>query len=99
MSHATDPDDLPIKLNLVELKEQLSQNGVVLCPVEGCNQDFKSLWGLKYHVRRANHQDVTAGKFKCEQCNQLFQSRVALREHRSADHSGSEGGSPLTSPR
>lgn len=98
MSLATDSDDLPINLNLAELKEQLAQNGTVICPVQGCHEDFKSLWGLKYHLRRANHQDVPEGKFKCEQCNRFFPSRVNLRQHRIADHSGSEGGSPLHSP-
>lgn len=98
MSLPADSDDLPINLNLAELKEQLAQNGTVICPVQGCNQDFKSFWGLKYHLRRANHQDVAEGKFKCEKCNRLFQSRVNLRQHRIADHSGSEGGSPLPSP-
>ncbi|RMX60409.1 hypothetical protein pdam_00017117 [Pocillopora damicornis] len=99
MSLLKDTDDLPIKLNLDELKEELSKNGLVLCPVKGCDQDFKSLWGLKYHVRRANHQEVSSErKFKCEQCNQTFQSRIALREHRTLDHSGSESRSPLASP-
>ena len=93
-------DDLTINLNLAELKEQLAENGLIICPVQGCNQDFKSLWGLKYHMKRANHQDATEGKFKCEQCDLLFQSRVNLRQHRIAnhDHSGSESGSPLASP-
>ncbi|XP_078383738.1 uncharacterized protein LOC144666216 isoform X2 [Oculina patagonica] len=98
MSLEKDPDDLPINLNLAELKEQLTQNGSVICPAQGCNQDFKSLWGLKYHVKQANHQVTGERKFKCEQCNLLFQSRVHLRQHRIADHSGSEGESPLTSP-
>lgn len=98
MSQEKDSDDLPTNLNLAELKEQLAQNGIVICPVQGCNQDFKSLWGLKYHVKRANHQDAAERKFKCEQCDLLFQSRVNLRQHRIADHSGSEGESPLTSP-
>ncbi|PFX15738.1 General transcription factor 3C polypeptide 2 [Stylophora pistillata] len=101
MSLFKDSDDLPIKLNLDELKEELSKNGVVLCPVEGCDHDFKSLWGLKYHIRQANHEEVASErKFKCEQCNQIFQSRVTLREHRALDHhSGNQGGSLQTSPK
>ena len=98
MSREKDSDDLPINLNLVELKEKLAQSGIVICPVQGCNQDFKSLWGLKYHLKRANHQEISERKFKCEQCNLLFQSRVNLRQHRIDDHSGSEGESPMSSP-
>ena len=99
MSLVKDSEDLPVEVDLVELKQELSKNGLVICPVHGCSEDFKSLWGLKYHLKQNNHHTASEGKFKCEQCNLLFQSRVTLRQHRIVEHSGSEGGSPLSSPR
>ena len=97
MSLLKDGDfNLPVQLNQVQLKEELSRNGVVICPMQGCDQDFKSLWGLKYHLKQTDHQAASGSerKFKCEQCNLLFQSRVNLRQHRMIEHSGSDGGSP-----
>ena len=93
-----DTDELPFKLNLEECKDELARNGKVKCPVSGCQQDFMSVWGLKYHVKRANHQDPE-GKFKCDRCSSLFQSRVGLQQHRIAEHSSSESCSPASIPR
>lgn len=93
-----DSGDLTPKVDFASLKEELSKNGMVICPAQNCNQDFSSLGGLKYHLKQANHLISGERRFKCEQCNLLFQSRVHLRNHRAAEHSDGESGSPLVSP-
>ena len=93
-----DSGDLTPKVDFASLKEELSKNGMVICPAQNCNRDFSSLGGLKYHLKQANHLISGERRFKCEQCNLLFQSRVHLRNHRVAEHSDGESGSPLVSP-
>lgn len=92
MSLAKDAGDLPSEVDLAQLKEELSKHGVVMCPAPGCDQDFRSLWGLKYHLKQNNHENTPERKFKCEQCNLSFQSRITLRQHRTAKHGSSESG-------
>ena len=97
MSLLKDGDfNLLMQLNQVQLREELSRNGVVVCPIHGCDQDFKSLWGLKYHLKQTDHRAASGSerKFKCEQCNLLFQSRVKLQQHRMVEHSGGDGETP-----
>ena len=98
MSSQTDEElafDFDLK-DLKELKEELAEKGTIICPVQRCEKDFKSLWGLKYHMKRGNHEDV--GRFKCDQCVNSFHTRVALRQHTILCHAGSENESPLPSP-
>lgn len=71
-------DRAPSNFDIESLKQTLESEGSVVCPKEGCSQDFKSLWGLKYHLRRCNQQGI---RFTCNQCGRTFGSRIILQQH------------------
>ena len=76
------------EIDLVNLKEELSKNGVVVCPVRGCDEDFRSFWALKYHLKQSNHESSRERTLNCQQCNLIFQSEIALQQHTVPEHSG-----------
>lgn len=85
------------EIDLIELKEELSKNGIVRCPVRGCSEDFRSFWGLKYHLKQSNHDSSSERTFNCQQCSLIFQSRTTLQQHLTAEHSGVKSGKPVSS--
>lgn len=68
----------PSESELEKLKEKLQVEGIVQCPVNGCAETFKSIWGLRFHLKKNN---CNAPKFKCEKCNGTFRSRIILQQH------------------
>ena len=91
------------ELDFKALKEEIVANGKVICPMQGCDEDFRSLWGLKRHLRQFHcdsEKREGSGKFNCNKCSRSFQTRVALRKHSVEVHSvGSETeGTSLSSP-
>ena len=70
----------PSSVNFESLSQTLESEGKVVCPSPGCNADFKSLWGLRYHLRRCSQQGDWVG-FTCDHCGVTFSSRVSLRQH------------------
>lgn len=50
-----------------------------------CDKDFKSLAGLKYHLKRHVYDDQKS--FKCPYCDKLFLANVNLNHHIKSIHS------------
>ncbi|EDO32239.1 predicted protein [Nematostella vectensis] len=49
---SSNDSDLDPDLDVEELKNELQASGKVACPSEGCNDEFMSLWGLKFHLKK-----------------------------------------------
>ncbi|XP_048590304.1 general transcription factor 3C polypeptide 2 [Nematostella vectensis] len=49
---SSNDSDLDPDLDVEELKNDLQASGKVSCPSEGCNDEFMSLWGLKFHLKK-----------------------------------------------
>lgn len=55
-----------------------------LCPVQGCERDFLTLYQMKKHYR--NIHDTGRKKHACDLCDKSFSKRTELRNHKSIDH-------------
>lgn len=63
---------------LEKVKVKLQEEGVARCPSEGCSETFKSIWGLRFHLKK---NTCNAPKFKCEKCDEGFSTRIILQQH------------------
>jgi hypothetical protein len=72
------PSDVFSNLDINKLKDELQSEGKIGCPTTGCNDTFKSIWGLKFHLKK---NTCNAPRFKCDKCDRAFQSRIILQQH------------------
>ena len=48
----TTPNSDGLELDLEKLKTKIENEGSVVCPLAGCNETFKSIWGLRFHLKK-----------------------------------------------
>lgn len=80
MSSSQEPQPLDrlSTLDFNKIKAELDSSGKIECPTPTCNETFKSIWGLKFHLKK---NTCNSPKFKCEKCAGAFQSRILLQQH------------------
>ncbi|XP_031550880.1 uncharacterized protein LOC116288250 [Actinia tenebrosa] len=78
LPESSQPTDRFSILDLDKIKAELESSGKIDCPTPTCKETFKSIWGLKFHLKK---NSCNSPKFNCDKCNGAFQSRILLQQH------------------